>query len=187
MGESIVYAGPPPQLDLDQKVDSTGRIPFGVRLENTSQGLGTLAWIWVVVFMAILVVAHFHAEISPTPVSIWTSDLEEGLATARANDQLVLVAFKTTTCPACVQMDHEVLTKATVSRALADWVAVTVHPGYHSRLAAQYGVRAVPTFVILTPEGAVFDSFEGTRDVTSFVGWIDRAERKWRDSRKAGA
>jgi len=57
---------------------------------------------------------------------------------------------------------------------------VDINPVYDTRLAHRYRIRVVPAFVMLTPDGAGFDSFVGTTDMTSFVGWLDRAEQKWR-------
>lgn len=180
------YTGIPLSADSDRNAESidtpTAEPPAG----NRSQGLGNLIWLWGTIFLIMLVVAHFYSSLVPPAAFTWTNNLEEGLALAQAEDRLVLVAFKTAGCPACVQMDREVLSQEPVGRALSTWVAVNVNPNRESRLAARYNIQAVPTYIILTPGGAMLDSAVGFMDVTSFVGWIDRTESRWR-ARKATA
>lgn len=181
----VVYAGPPPEFSVATTDGPRFGVPISAKNKGNGQGIATLACTWCTVFVLILVAAHSYALPEYKSSLAWMNDVEDGLAVAGANDQLVLVAFTTSSCPACVQMEREVLSTDAFGKALSDWAAVRINPGWNARTASKYKVKAVPSFVILSPRGEVLDVSTGTRPLASFLGWLDRTEANWRHRQAA--
>lgn len=81
----------------------------------------------------------------------------------------VLVDFYSPTCGPCLMMDPIVETLA--KRRAGQIMVVRVNTDKNPRLAAQFGIRAVPTFVILF-KGTERDRASGAMKEADFSLWV---------------
>ena len=100
------------------------------------------------------------ADAVPPPASFeWGTSLEAGLAQAKRDRRPVFVDFQASWCPPCIAMQHDVWPDARVGRLLTErYVAVTIDVDQDPEGAsARYDVRAIPTILILAPDGRVLE------------------------------
>ena len=90
----------------------------------------------------------------------WLTDLEPALAKAKETGQPIMIDFFATWCPPCKMLDKETYTDSKVIDASTNWVMVRIDVDKNESLAGKYGVRSIPTLVLLTPDGK-----EAARDV----------------------
>jgi thiol:disulfide interchange protein len=93
----------------------------------------------------------------PAPSFAWGSSLEAGLARAQREGRLVFVDFQATWCPPCIAMQHDVWPDPSVGRLLTErYVPITIDVDRDPEQAsARYNVRAIPTILVLAPDGRV--------------------------------
>ncbi len=73
-----------------------------------------------------------------------------------------MVYFWAPWCPTCGDTERNVFSQPSVANAVrATSLAVKVNHDESPELAARYGVRMLPTVVVLTPDGRVLDRLEG--------------------------
>ena len=122
-------------------------------------------WIWVVAILALLVwrwpvvkgyyykVAHVPA---PATAIAWRTSLDEALAEARRDGKRVVVDFSADWCPPCLAMKHDVWPDPDVARAVAaGYVPVLIDTDRDGATTARYGVRGIPTVLVLDASGTV--------------------------------
>lgn len=86
----------------------------------------------------------------------WRTDLGAALADAASTNQNVLLRFTATWCAPCRVMDIRVWPDATVQAALADGYIIVksdIDEESSQLLARNYGVRGVPTLLLLDSAG----------------------------------
>lgn len=97
------------------------------------------------------------AETPAPPTSIeWRTDLDAALVEARRAQKLVLVDFSADWCPPCIAMKHDVWPDPVVGRALTQrYVPVLIDVDRNDTVPARYGVRGIPTVLVLDHTGEV--------------------------------
>ena len=92
------------------------------------------------------------------PVKIeWLHSVPEGLALAKEQGKPVFIDFYADWCPPCQQMDKVTFKNKQVIEELARFVAIkadlthTSSPGQDA--AAEYGVQAIPTYILIDTQG----------------------------------
>ena len=92
----------------------------------------------------------------------WQPTLDRAQVAAAHSNRLVLIHFWGNGCRPCAWMEQEVFSRPDVASAVdRSFVAVKVNKDQFPNLSSQYGVAAVPTDVIITPQGQVLGSFVG--------------------------
>ncbi|MCE5301799.1 MAG: thioredoxin family protein [Planctomycetaceae bacterium] len=105
----------------------------------------------------------------------WEATLEAAQRLAGQTNRLVLVQFEASWCGNCRRMEAEVLNQPSVAAELAaDYVPVRINADHFPSTANQYGVRFLPTTVIVTPQGQVVDSMRGYIGAPDFTARLNR-------------
>ena len=100
----------------------------------------------------------------------WEPTLDSAKRRAAQTGRLVLIHFWADWCPACRKMEAEVFSQPQVAAALqADFVPVKVNADYFPATRRQYGVTALPTDVIVTPQGQQVEQFQGSAVAVKYM------------------
>ena len=105
---------------------------------------------------------------------------------AAQKNEPVLLAFKATWCGPCKQMDAEVFAQPAAARMLANWILVHLDYDKDRELARQYGIRGVPTFIVLSPSGKEVDRTDGGLSLQEFAAFLASAQAKLPAAARAG-
>ena len=106
----------------------------------------------------------------------WQPTLQMARQLAAQSNRLVLVHFWAPSCGACVKMEQEVFSRPDVAAALeANYVAVKLNADYFPNTARQYGVTALPTDLVLTPQGQgqVVDKVVGAKPPAEYIAAVN--------------
>ncbi len=115
----------------------------------------------------------------------WEPTLDSAKRRAAQTDRLVLIHFWADWCPACRKMEAEVFSQPHVGAALqASFVPVKVNADYFPATRRQYGVTALPTDVIITPQGRQIERIQGPAVAREYVERLNQvaARAKRRDA-----
>ncbi len=151
---------------------------------------GGTRWLFWTIGLLLLAVVFLYASWPETPAGPsaiqWTHDLKAGLAKAARNNQLVLIDFHATWCEPCRMMDLEVFSHPDVAEALANWVTVKIDCDKQPGTAQRYGIRALPTFIVLSPKADVLVGFSGVVSAQAFIERVKSAGQRWAGTTDAG-
>ena len=114
-------------------------------------------------------IQHFIAAIAVGLVSSsfcladaiqWRADLDQARHEAAQTGKMVLVHFWKPSCGPCLKLDGEVFNQPAVAQAIeAQYVPVKLNSDEFRATTASYGVKSLPTDVILAPTGQVVASY----------------------------
>ncbi len=105
----------------------------------------------------------------------WQPTLDAARSLAARTNQLILVHFWRSGCPPCAKMDRDVFSRPDVAAAIQrDYVPVKINKAFFPSTAAQFRVMAVPTDVILTPDGRVVQTHVGFTPADEFIGRLSQ-------------
>ncbi|NMC21639.1 MAG: DUF255 domain-containing protein, partial [Thermogutta sp.] len=111
----------------------------------------------------------------------WLTDFNAGLRTAAETNRLVLLHFGASWCRPCRQMEADVLNRPEVLAALqGNYVLVKIDRDREPGLAHRFGVDAVPSDVVLTPQGELVDKSVGANTAERYVERLGRVAWSWR-------
>lgn len=109
------------------------------------------------------------------PIS-WAPTLEQAQHLASQTNRLVLIHFWAPWCGACKRMESDVLAQPSVlARLNADYVPVKIDADHFPATARKYGITALPTTVILSPQGHMLDSIRGRLEADQYTMHLVRA------------
>lgn len=129
--------------------------------------------------LVIVYLLSSRPTLSPaSPSAVKWVDYDHALAAAAEKNQPVLLAFKASWCGPCRQMDNEVFAKDAAAKALAGWVPVHVDIDQQRKLANQYEIRGVPTFVALSSDGKEIARTSGGMSLAEFAQFLASAQAK---------
>lgn len=101
---------------------------------------------------------HASADVAAETEPAWETDVEKGLKLAAAKERPALLRFTAQWCPPCQVMDRSVFPDREVKAALAERVVpveLDIDEERNAELALRYGVRGVPTLLLVDAEGTV--------------------------------
>lgn len=105
----------------------------------------------------------------------WEATLESAQRAAGQTNRLVLIHFWAPWCGVCKRMETEVLTQPPVAAELAaNYVPVKINADNFPATARQYNVTALPTTVIITPQGQLVDSMRGRVEASEYSARLNR-------------
>jgi len=151
---------PPPAAQPGPAPGAWGRVRAWLRrYENIiwiAAMIALLAWRWPVIKGYYYKLADVPA---PSTAIAWRTSLDEALAEARRDRKRVVVDFSADWCPPCIAMKHDVWPDARVTAAVASgYVPVLIDTDRDGATTARYGVRGIPTVLILDDTGGVIRS-----------------------------
>jgi protein disulfide-isomerase len=113
----------------------------------------------------------------------WQPTLESAQRLAAQTDRLVLAHFWADWCHACKRMERQVFSQPAVAVALsANYVPVKINADYYPATRKQLGVSALPTDVILTPDGQVVERLRGAAAASDYVDRLAQAAARAKGS-----
>ncbi|HWB11410.1 MAG TPA: thioredoxin family protein [Pirellulales bacterium] len=119
--------------------------------------------------------ATFAEAPSATDGLEWETDLETAQRVARDTNRLVLIHFGGPWCEPCQTLEKQVFSRPGFGRELrARFVAVKVDPRDHGDLAGKYGVKTVPTDVVITPRGQMIYRVGSPNNAAAYVDTMNR-------------
>lgn len=140
-------------------------LPLGVWKDGSRFAVPHERLLWTAVFALVLTMqwpmlkgVYYRAlNVAPPPTQIeWLTDVDAALVEARRTHKQVFVDFSADWCPPCIAMKHDVWPDAQVARAVREgYVPLLIDMDRDSSTAERYGVRAIPTIMVLDTEGQV--------------------------------
>ncbi len=111
---------------------------------------------------------------APSGVPGWSGDLDSALANARTSHRKVVVGFSASWCKPCTKLKDDVLSKETVSQALAGYERVLVDIDRHPELASRYQINGTPTVMVLNADGTPIKREVGYIDEAGFLAMMSQ-------------
>jgi len=105
----------------------------------------------------------------------WQPTLESAKRLAADTNRLVLIHFWAEWCTMCTRMEREVLSRPEVIAAVqADYVPVKINHDYFPATCRQYGITALPSDIIITPQGHLLERFQGMSAAAQFAARLNQ-------------
>jgi thioredoxin-related protein len=117
----------------------------------------------------------------------WIKSLAVAQKKAKESKQLIFVDMFADWCGWCHRMEQEVFPSAVFQKATDDMVLLRLNTedgGEGSKLAQQFQVTSLPTFLLLTPNMMVAGVIHGYAPATDFVKSLNLTESKYREFEK---
>lgn len=102
----------------------------------------------------------------------WRADADGALKDAAAAGKPTLLYFTASWCGPCQKMKSDTLPNAQVVEALEGYVPVMVDVDRQRGVASRYGIRSVPTFIAVGPDGSEIKRASGYRPPGAFIDWL---------------
>ncbi|MBI4682671.1 MAG: thioredoxin family protein [Nitrospirae bacterium] len=110
---------------------------------------------------------------------IWEENLSNAIRLARDGDKLVLAAFFSPSCEACIRMKKCTLITESVKEYIKKFfVPLKYESGRDSDQFLRFGVSAKPAFLVLDSEGNEVFRKIGYFDPDLFIGKLEKARKK---------
>jgi thiol:disulfide interchange protein len=132
------------------------------------------------ILIVILVVGAFFGYRSwrggSSALAAWNGNWEKGVDDSHAQKKPQLVLFTADWCPACKDFEENVLSRKDVTAKLQEQfiltkIDLTSRGGPTSQIAQEFGVRVIPTLVIVRPDGSRSDFLTGSVSADHLDDW----------------
>ncbi len=123
--------------------------------------------------IAVLALAAFTVQ-AADGVLPWGDDLAQGLQEAQKAGKPVLVDFSAAWCGWCKKLEQDTFPDPGVQDLLGRYVLVRVDADRHPELVKQYGVKGLPTLLMLDGAGKLIRRVEGFRGAELFAQELKR-------------
>src|SRR5216684_945258 len=114
----------------------------------------------------------------------WLKSLTTAQKKAKEQHALIFVDLFADWCGWCHKMEQEVFPSEAFQKATGNKILLrlnTEDSGEGTRLAQQFGVTTLPTFLLLTPEGTIAGMLHGYLPTNDFVKYLNDTESKYKE------
>jgi thiol-disulfide isomerase/thioredoxin len=113
----------------------------------------------------------------------WGTTWEKQVDQSTTQQKPQLVLFTADWCPACNDLKERVLSRKEVTAKLQEQfiltkIDLTDRGGPNSQIAATFGVRVIPTMVVVGPDGSRSDFLTGSVPAERLFDWLDNRKMK---------
>jgi len=125
--------------------------------------------------VVVLVASQFAgAALAQQPIA-WQQDLEAAKRLAGQTNRLVVVHFWAPWCDPCMALEQSVFNQPGVGQQLeTSFVPVKLNVDQHRDIAAQFGVRSIPTDVVIKPDGSVVGTTPSPQMPQHYIGRLNQ-------------
>ena len=111
-------------------------------------------------------------------LAAWGASWEKGVDQSEQSKRPQLVLFTADWCPVCADFEEKVLSKKDVTEKLQRQFILTKvdlseKGGPNNQIAATFGVKVIPTMVIVGPDGSRSDFLTGSVPEARLFEWIE--------------
>ena len=117
-----------------------------------------------------------NAIIKTQAETVWLSDYDAALKDAQSGNKLVVIDFFATWCGPCRMMERNIFPDEKVQQRLARFVPLKVDVDKQPKLAAQYGITAMPTTLVVDATGKPITGAIGYLEVADYLAVLDKAK-----------
>lgn len=115
--------------------------------------------------------------VSDTQPPVWHRSLEDALAEATKRDSLVLVDAYADWCRWCKVLDKNTLSSKKVHAELKSFALLKLNTEENPALARRFGVRGLPTTLVLDKTGKVIAGKSGYLPPDAYIAFLKQAAR----------
>ena len=108
--------------------------------------------------------------------AVWLADYDAALKEAQSGNKLVVIDFFATWCGPCRMMERNIFPDEKVQQRLAGFVPLKVDVDKQPKLAAQYGITAMPTTLVVDATGKPITGAIGYLEVADYLAVLDKAK-----------
>ena len=102
----------------------------------------------------------------------WRSSLSSALSEAKKSRKPVFIDFTATWCGPCQEMKKTTFKDAKVLSELRKWVSVSVDVDKQEKVASKYKVEAMPTLMVVKPNGSMVSKAVGYHSSKELLKWL---------------
>jgi thiol-disulfide isomerase/thioredoxin/YHS domain-containing protein len=144
---------------------------FGSEAGNM-RNINRLHWLSLGLFLGTLLWPVLSLAQQPLP---WESTLENAQRAAAQSNRLVLIHFWAPWCGKCKKMESEVFNQPGFAASLlVNYVPVKINADQMPATATRYGITALPTDIIITPQGQIVDMMRGQIEATQYLARLNQ-------------
>lgn len=129
------------------------------------------AWGMVLILFCLCIIMWFrsylHCDLIP-----WRGDFAAAETEARDSHRPRLLDFSSEFCEPCEEMNRTTWADRRVAAALKNYVPVRIDFLKETHFDERYGVQAIPTLIVLNPDGRVLKATIGYMDADEFLKWL---------------
>jgi YHS domain-containing protein len=105
----------------------------------------------------------------------WTQTYETALSESQRLKRPLLIHFHAEWCVPCRRMDRDVLNSPELAAQLKQaFVGVKVDADRHPELLKKYGVRSLPSDLVVSPDGKILIQTQGYQEKGNYVARLER-------------
>ncbi len=123
------------------------------------------------VMYAVVLTASLVSKVQADNAPAWKTDLEAARQEAIRTNRLLLVHCWTPSCGPCRAMEQTVFADPNVAHTLSQhYVTVKLNLQEDPQFGRQYGIRTIPTDVVIKPDGTLIDRTNSPRTSETYIG-----------------